>query len=321
MTKPLVIHPAARLKDMPPMDWLIEDFIPKGALVTLFGASGLGKSFLALDMCLSVSSGEPWLGRYEVEQGHTVYLPFEGVAGMGQRMRAWEAHRSITETPSSFWYTTEFDTLQHSDPMTRFMLGLAETLPDPPKLVIVDTLSKAMMGSEENSARDANLAMSQIDRLRAATGCAVVLIHHTTKNTDSERGSTAIRAACDTMLLLKRDDDALLLSVDKQRDSDPSEPVVFYLSPIEDSVVPTLTPVRGADILSPQTKLVIDAFWAIRQGDAPVPYAAWRDECEERGVPSRSFSRRLKDLVSSAQFVRMGDARPTYKPGEETPVE
>src|ERR1041385_2966234 len=159
VSRPVLIHPAARLKDLPPIEWLVEDFIPKGALVTLFGAPGLGKSFLALDACMCVASGMPWLGRYAVEQGHTVYLPFEGVAGRGQRIRAWEAHHGIEITPPAFWYSTDFDSLQHPDPMDRFIQGIEATIPEAPKLVIIDTLSKAMMGAEENSARDANLAM------------------------------------------------------------------------------------------------------------------------------------------------------------------
>lgn len=317
MSRPMMIHPAARLKDLPPIEWLVENFIPKGALVTMFGAPGLGKSFLALDACMSVALGVPWLGRYTVEPGHAVYLPFEGVAGMGQRIRAWETFRGMETALDRFWYSVDFETLQHPDPMNEFVKAIRETLPEPPKLVIVDTLSKAMMGAEENSARDANLAMGHLARLQAETGCAVVLIHHTGKMTDTERGSSAIRGACDTMLLLKRDDDALVLSVDKQRDGECAKPVTFWLTPVGESVVPTLSPSREANALSPQAKLLIDAYWAIRQGEAPVAVTAWRAECEARGINNVVFNRRLKDLVASGHFHREGEARPTYLPSEE----
>lgn len=318
MLNPLKIYPAKQLKSLPPVDWLVENLIPKGSLTTLFGASGLGKSFIALDMCLCVASGRPWLGKFHTAKGHALYLPFEGLAGLGQRIAAWEKYHGIPDTPEAFWYAKDFETIQHHDPVLRLLEGIKEQLPEPPKLVIIDTLSRAMMGAEENSAKDANLAMSNLDKLRASTGTAIMLIHHTTKNTDYERGSTAIRAACDTMLLLKKDDDALILKVDKQRDADPGKPFRLFMNPVDDSVVLSMHSSKGEGELGREAEDVLDAYWSIRQGDEPISYSAWKSQCEDLNISESTFKRRLKELVTTGRFVRTGTpARPYYMPADE----
>lgn len=319
MLKPLELFPAAQLKNLPPVEWLVEGVIPKGALVTLFGNSGLGKSFIALDMCLAISAGLPWLNKFKTVQGQTIYLPFEGLMGLGQRIAAWEAHYGVKDTPEGFWYARDFETIQHPDPVIRLLEGIKAKLPAPPSLVVVDTLSRAMMGAEENSAKDANLAMSNLAKLQAATGTAVLLIHHTTKNTDYERGSTAIRAACDTMLLLKKDDDALVLKVDKQRDADPGDPMRLFMAPSQNSVVLTMIHEKRVGELTGEQETLVSAYWDIREGDSPVAVTAWRDQCAENGISESTFRRRLAQLVKEGTFIRIGSpSRPQYVPAGES---
>jgi RecA-family ATPase len=68
-------------------EWLIEDMVPTGAQAVLYGPSGEGKSFLALDWALSNATGRTWLGR-QVKQGRVVYVIGEGGGHMQQRVQA-----------------------------------------------------------------------------------------------------------------------------------------------------------------------------------------------------------------------------------------
>ena len=306
MTLPLQIRPAAGLKNLPPVEWLVEGFIPKGSLVTLYGNPGTGKSFMALDLCMCIGLEKPWLGEFRVQQGHTLYLPVEGVPGLGQRIRAFEEAHGV-DCPDNFWYCTDFESLQHPDPTRRLLLGLQQTLPEPPKLIVVDTLSRAMLGAEENSARDANIALSHIDRMRRE-GSTVLLIHHTSKTTDTERGSTAIRGACDTMLLMKKDDDRLVLRVDKQRDGDQGEPISMYLDEVGDSAVLSLAKSRRTG-MTPEMRLVMQSYGELVEDDEPLNYTLWRNDCEAKGMDVGTFRRRVLALVSQGYFISMDEGQ------------
>src|SRR5438034_1345408 len=71
-------------------------------------------------------------------------------------------------------------------------------------LVGVDTLARCFVGGEENSAKDMGLFVAGLDRLRAATGAAVLVVHHTGRESGRERGSTALSGAVDTLMVIER---------------------------------------------------------------------------------------------------------------------
>ena len=51
------IVPWDAVKDFPPPEWLIEDVVPKGALVVVYGPPGAGKTFIAMSMAMSIATG------------------------------------------------------------------------------------------------------------------------------------------------------------------------------------------------------------------------------------------------------------------------
>jgi RecA-family ATPase len=79
------------LMHQPPLRWVVENHIPAGGLAVLYGAPGGGKSFVALDLALSIAAGVPWLKVEPVMQGAVVYIAAEGSAGLAMRLAAWKA--------------------------------------------------------------------------------------------------------------------------------------------------------------------------------------------------------------------------------------
>ena len=69
--------------------WLVRDVLPEGGLVTLYGQSGGGKTFVALDLALRIATGMNWWGKRSVQQGLVAYIAGEGVGGLKNRIRAW----------------------------------------------------------------------------------------------------------------------------------------------------------------------------------------------------------------------------------------
>jgi len=66
-------------------------------------------------------------------------------------------------------------------------------------LIIIDTLSRVMAGGNENSPEDMGALVRNIDRLRAETGAATILVHHSGKElARGARGHSLLRAAADT---------------------------------------------------------------------------------------------------------------------------
>jgi hypothetical protein len=104
-----------------------------------------------------------------------------------------------------------------------------------PSLVVVDTLSRCFVRGEENSARDMGLLIDGVDRIGRELGSAVLLVHHTpARDPTRERGSSSLRAACDTMMILVDSPrDGLVLRCEKQKDGDDFENVCLRLHAVD----------------------------------------------------------------------------------------
>ena len=75
-------------------DWLIDGFIENGSETLVQGQPYGGKSFLMIDMALSVATGTPWQG-HDVAQGPVVILAGERASGLGRRFAAWGIHNDV----------------------------------------------------------------------------------------------------------------------------------------------------------------------------------------------------------------------------------
>ena len=203
----------ADLLAMPPKEWLIENVIGAGDMVMLYGGSGSGKTHVAIDLIFSALAGQRWAMRFDVARPLNVcYAAGEGISGLQSRFAAvsdfysgcgcdWANFTFFRNVPQMFEgsYTTNMRKFI-AEWKARQGAGKAPQL----DILIIDTLHAAAVGSDENSARDSGVILSMAKRAVTELGCAVVLIHHTGKNGNNERGSSALRGAMDTMLLIER---------------------------------------------------------------------------------------------------------------------
>jgi hypothetical protein len=97
------------------------------------------------------------------------------------------------------------------------------------RLIVIDTMSK-FSTVDENNAAEIGRVFRNLDLIRRRTGATVLLVHHTLKHSETDlRGSSAIRAAVDHHLMVKRKGSRIVLSCGKSRDSRPFEPLSFDL--------------------------------------------------------------------------------------------
>jgi hypothetical protein len=199
--------PADDLDKLPPVSWHVAGEIPRQSFGALFGPTGSGKSFFALDRALTLAQTAP-----------VVYVAAEGAAGYAARKIAWCKVKGLGA--GQLYFVGEAVNLLDMAEVTAFTDAI---LPLSPALVIFDTLARCMIGGDENSARDMGLLVAACDDLRAATGATVLVVHHTGKSGQAERGSSALRAACDFMLGLASDDGLITLTCEKSKDAEPFE--------------------------------------------------------------------------------------------------
>lgn len=219
-----------QLKDMPPPEWVLDDRLPVG-LTFLYGQSGVGKTFVALDWCLTLASMP---GRRPV-----LYFAGEGAAGIGVRLQAWEqAHPHLS--PDRFLLVPTIPALLQADEMAK-VAATVQGMDMVPELLVVDTLARALSasGGDENSATDVGMAIAGLDRLREAFGCSALVIHHTGKNGERERGSGAIRGAADAMWKVSEGSEVgwMRLECDKLKDGERPWPSDLQLRSVGPSAV------------------------------------------------------------------------------------
>jgi hypothetical protein len=220
-----------QLKAIPKPDYLVEDLLVGSAITVLFGESGSYKSFLALALAASISTGKPFAGRKVSTTGSTLYLAAEGIEYLGERLTAWENMHGV-EADGVFVSKDAFDTVLLRPGLVDLLVNTARGLPEC-RLVVVDTYSKSAIGVNENFATEVTEWFCAAQQIRDQTGSAVLILHHTNR-TGFYRGSGALMASCDAMIEVKSDAPKMVsLASQKNRGYQPFE--TLYL---EGNVVP-----------------------------------------------------------------------------------
>ena len=160
------------------------------------GPSGSGKTFVVLDWALRIAGGiKDWRG-YKVKPGAVVYLAGEGHHGLRGRVAAWKHHHQVDRL--HMWLSRAGCDLNTDIGYQRVSEAL-RALPARPKIIIVDTLHRFLLG-DENSAQDAKTMLDACANLMDSFGCSVLLVHHTGVSEEAQhraRGSSAWRGALD----------------------------------------------------------------------------------------------------------------------------
>jgi hypothetical protein len=210
---------------LPPPDWLIFGILTTGSYAGIYGPPGSLKSFTVLGMGLSVAYGQPWAGR-AVKQMGVLYVAGEGARGLGKRIRAWQQHFGMQGVEAPFRVLSDGVNLTDPKDLADLIAATVEAAAAEGQaigLVIIDTVARAMVGADENSAQDMgrfNEACAEL--IRQVDGAPnVFAVHHSGKDEErGSRGSSSFPGAVDTMLKVKREEGRITLRVEKQKDDE-----------------------------------------------------------------------------------------------------
>lgn len=278
---------------------LVDSMIAQRSLAVLLGEPGAGKTFLALDLALSVATGLSWLGR-GVCQGPVVFIAAEGVSGIAPRISAWKKAHSA-EGRMAIHFLREAVRLVEPSDVSEF-LDVLRRMKAPPVLVVFDTLARSMTGADENSGRDMGVAIAVADHLREQFNATTLLVHHPTKKNRREpRGSGQLEGAADMMAALTRKDSHLWLTCEKIKDYPPFDPIELSLAEFEEScvVVPrrTTNASNGPRTLTTQQRVALRAL--VEQSDELTNSNAWADAS---GLAHSTFHH-VRDKLLDARYV------------------
>lgn len=201
----------ADLDSLPELDPLVSGWLVKDSVARISGAPGSGKSFVVMDLAGCIGTGTEWQG-HEVAQGNVVVLVAEGVRGIAKRRRAWEKAYGRAMTGVKFLPLPVQATEPEWDAFVRVMEEIK------PVLVVLDTQARVTVGVDENSATEMGVFVHAVERLRLATGACVLLVHHTSADSDRARGSTAVNGAVQTELVVRRTRNEVTIVNTKQKD-------------------------------------------------------------------------------------------------------
>lgn len=201
------------------VQWLLEKRLPAGGLSLIAGRPKSGKSTFARCLALAVARGEPFLG-WATEKGPVFYL---GLEEKRSEVRAHFAAMGATEDDNVLVFI-------EPSPTDGFLQLREAAERDRPVLIVVDPLLKLIRVKDANDYALVSQALEPLLSLARDTGAHVFTVHHSPKNTspggDAILGSTAIFAAVDTALTLRRTEQYRTLSSIQRYGEDLDESVV-----------------------------------------------------------------------------------------------
>ena len=221
-------------KDAKPMlksAYLVKNWLGAGQMSVVYGPSNVGKSFYALDVAFCVAAKMDWQG-CKTRGGPVLYLATEGGNAFNNRVMALrkqygidDAQLAVRPSPVNL-----LDPAADLEGLLELCADIERTCGQKPCLIVVDTLSRALAGGDENGSVDMSSYIQNVDVLRLATGAHIMTVHHSGKDTSKgARGHSSLRAATDTEIELAVDGTIRTATATKQRDLEPQPPFMFQL--------------------------------------------------------------------------------------------
>ena len=184
-----------------PLNFVVDTLLSQG-LHILAGAPKIGKSWLALWLCLCISQGQP-LWNFATTQGEVLYLSLEDSF---QRIQT-RLFDLTEDAPPTLHFAIMADTLKRGleQQIEQFLTEHPTT-----KLVVIDTLQCVRgTGSDSNLYANDYQDIGLLKKLADNQHIAILLIHHLRKLHDDDpmnmiSGSTGLSGAADSTFVLQK---------------------------------------------------------------------------------------------------------------------
>jgi len=302
---PLPVQRASQLASHGPQtQWLVEQLWTEQAVGILGGEPKCGKSFLALDVAVSVASGAACLRRFPVRRSGPVLLfpaedslavvrqRLEGIAAAAQVGFASLPVQVITAPSLRLDTATDRERLSHTVQQQR------------PLLLILDPLIR-LHRVDENDATQIAALLSYLRELQRKFQLAVLLVHHARKDSQSSRPGQALRGSSelhgwgDSNLYLRRQGSQLTLSTE-HRAAPSQDHIPLQLTETGSALalqVVDRSSVQLKDPLTPRERV----RQALAQLQEPIPVQQLQKLC---GIRTAKVCSALAELATQGEVIR-----------------
>lgn len=330
--KPTKLHflSYAEMKEMPEPEWLVENIVQKRSGALIFGKSNTFKSFLGIDIGLSIATGRDWHGN-AVNKGRVLFVATEGANGVGRlRIPGWFDHYGIDEADRAnvmlFPKEICLDVKADVDALisTSKELGGFD-------LIVLDIFGGTMNGTEVEDTT-ARAWVRSVQRIIREVGSAVLTIAHTGWQDETRaRMHTHFWGSFDSRMRVEGDKEKLTtcLTIERHKDADSSGSWGFQLEPSAGTLVPilddTVKPNKAAGLSGALQRAVnaldeaIEAEGVLKFGEQwpscrVVPLSTWRAHCDrlnlsssEDGSARRKAFNRARDALQLKKAIDVFD--------------
>lgn len=195
------LYTLEELDNLPAPVWLVDGVMVENGLCLFWAGSDNFKTFVAIDIAMCIATGTAWHGR-ETIGGPVVYVAAEDLSGVKLRMDGW-ARTKGKDLPAPDIRLLN-DSFTMASPDADKLIRSIELLPQTPRLIVIDTLARSFGAGNEDKTSDMNAFVDGCDKIRRATGATIMVVHHTGRNAEQERGNVALRGACDVIFTVQR---------------------------------------------------------------------------------------------------------------------
>jgi hypothetical protein len=304
----LPVEPAWRLAEQAEEQrWLVTGLWSEEAVGIVGGEPKCCKSFLALDLAVSVAAGVPCLRRFAVPHPGRVllYAAEDALPIVRRRLEGISLAAGVA--------LADLDIQVITAPSVRLDLeadrcSLAETVASlQPRLLILDPFVR-LHRIDENASGEVAPLLAYLRELQRSHTLAVLVVHHAKKGAGRARAGQALRGSSefhawgDSNLYLRRDGDDLTLTVE-HRAAPSQKPMRIELAQSGDALA--LQVVDRRDPVMPAPSSLDERITsALAKAGRPLPFAALRSCCRVRAT---TLYERLAALGSAGRIAKTGD--------------
>jgi 5S rRNA maturation endonuclease (ribonuclease M5) len=183
----------------PEVEWIVEGVIQKGGNGIVTGEPKAGKSLLMIDLLLAVATGTPWLGFSVSRRVKCALISREDYPGMTQQRLARLFRGTVRRMDFEgwLWINTRWQTPTFLLEDNGHVSQLIEEMRSENVEFACFDVFRRLHGQDENDNTAIQKILDQLARIQTEVGCALALVHHTTKDANGSifrriRGATAI---------------------------------------------------------------------------------------------------------------------------------
>jgi AAA domain len=221
------------IRDLPPLEYVLQGVIPVNALFELYGKEKSGKTFWAATLGFCIATGTAFFGK-ATKPGRVLHVIGEGnMKSFGNRVEAWikdqaqspAQSKELEERFEKNWCVLPIAV--HIDVESQ-VKDFLEANPGEWTLIIVDTMLRNMVGHISDP-KDMSAFVRGCDAIREKTGAAVLVLHHEGKDASKGgMGSMVMNAAVDGVAKFYRKGNARIFSIVVLRDGDDRQPDMAF---------------------------------------------------------------------------------------------